>query len=332
MIFPIMNGILSFTKAPVTWALFFINLAVFMLTMQTSTDLQSKVESYTRDGLFSRTQGVIFADFIAENPSRYPANIQYLAYQVQNSFDPERRELLGNMALRDSFFLKEATRIEAGSDQVALTWWKKRFSELTEYRELHPSYGFGVTRSEQGFFRMLTYQFSHSGFSHFAGNMIFFLIFACSLEGIIGGLGLLMCYLLSGIFAALSFSLMNEASAIPLIGASGAISGIMALFCVLMWGRGVRYVFFLLVPKRGYAGLIYLPAWITLILWFLSDLAGHLATPSELGGIAYSAHLGGELCGIMMGLIILSVRKLRGEPLLPEQLPIDTKPVFTRYI
>ena len=332
MIFPLMNGIMSFAKAPVTWAIFFLNLVVFLMTMQTSDDLQVKVEDYTRDSLFSRTQGVIFADFIESNPDRYPASMRLLASEAKNSLDTERRELLGNMALRDSFFLKEALTIQSGPDDVALKWWKKKFSELAEYRMLHPSYSFGVTRSEPGLMRMISYQFSHSGFSHFMGNMIFFLIFACSLEGIIGGLGLLVCYLLSGIFAALSFSLLNEASAIPLIGASGAVSGIMALFSVLMWGRGVRYVFFLLIPKRGYAGLIYLPAWVTLILWFLSDLAGHLATPSELGGIAYSAHLGGEASGIAIGLMILVMRKIKGQPVLPKELPIDTQPVMTRYV
>lgn len=332
MIFPLINGLMSFKKAPVTWIIFFINLVVFLTTLETSESLQSKIENYSQDELFSSTQGLVFADYIESHPGFYTDKMRNLAEQVRGSLDVERRQLLGNLALRDSYFLKDASQIESGRDLIALAWWKNKFKELTEYRDLHPSYSLGVTQSEQGIIRMISYQFSHSGFSHFIGNMIFFLIFGCSLEGVIGGLGLLVSYLLSGIFAALVFSLTNESSAIPLIGASGAVSGIMALFCVLLWGRGVRYMFFLLVPKRGYAGLVYLPAWITLILWFLSDLAGHWATPSELGGIAHSAHLGGELCGVIIGLTLLAIRKIKGEPLLPEVLAIDTQPVFTRYI
>ena len=307
MIFPILNGVLSFSRAPVTWAIFFLNFFVFINTYNASDKTQSKIENLVKDEVFGRTQGFVFAKFISNNQNRYPANLQNLAKQSLLFFDGEKRHLLGSLAMRDSFFLQNASKIENKffGDQVAFQWWQENFSELISLREMHPSYSLGITKQESGFERLITYQFTHSGFSHFAGNMIFFLLFASSLEVLIGGLGVLCTYLFAGAAAAIAFSFLSEASAIPLIGASGAVSGIMALFCVLLWNKKVRYIYFLMVPKRGYAGFISLPAWITLILWFFSDLAGHWATPPELGGVAYSAHIGGELCGIILGLCIL---------------------------
>jgi membrane associated rhomboid family serine protease len=332
MIFPLLNGILSMARAPITWILFFINLVVFVVTFTSSEKSQGELESYLKDEAFSRTQGVVFARFIESHSSRYPASMQYLAQKALHSKELDKRSIMGGMAMRDSLFLREADNFRVPGDQVAFGWWHEKFKDLTEVRDLHPSYSLGLTQNEDGFLRWITYQFAHSGVSHFVGNMIFFLIFASSLEVVIGSLGLLVVYLASGICAALMFISMNEASAIPLIGASGAISGLMAFFSVMFWNRGVRYAFFLLVPRRGFAGLVYLPAWLTLILWMLSDVAGHWATPSELGGIAYSAHLGGELSGVIMALSLIGLRHLRGQPLLPEKLPFETKPIFTRYV
>lgn len=332
MIFPWLNGIYSITRAPITWALFFINLFMFVLTYNNSESLQQRMESYMQDHTYSQIQGSIFAEYIQNHPKRYPANISHLADQVLQKYDHDRQVMLGGMAMRDSYFLRDVDSIESGYDKVAFAWWKKKFKEIEQIREIHPSYNLGVTQNENGFEQWITYQFTHSGMSHFAGNMFFFLIFSTSLEMVIGGLGILIVYLMSGIFAALAFSLLNEASAIPLIGASGAISGIMSLFCVLLWNRGVRYLFFLFVFKRGFAGWIYLPAWVTLMLWTLSDLAGHWSTPTALGGVAYSAHLGGELCGALMGLVLLLLRRMKGLPLIPQDLPFETKPNFTQYV
>jgi membrane associated rhomboid family serine protease len=330
MIFPLLNGIYSFARAPVTWFLFFINLTIFLYTASPSEQIQKDIEVVLKDELFTTTQGLLFANYIQDHSSRYPASLQKLAQNSLQSLDLDHRKLLGTMAIRDTSFLADARELRMTGDSVAYEWWQNKFERLQELRSDHPSYRLGVVQAEATLTQMLSYQFMHSGMSHFIGNMIFFLIFGTSLELIVGGLGLLTVYLISGLFAAVVFLLTSDSSAVPLIGASGAVSGVMALLCVLLWHRSVRYVFFLFVPKRGFAGYIFLPAWLTLILWFLSDLAGHWATPTELGGVAYAAHLGGELCGILIGLILLFMRRAKNQPLLPEQLPIETKPVFTQ--
>ena len=88
-----------------------------------------------------------------------------------------------------------------------------------------------------------------------------------------------------------------------------------------------------MIPKRGYFGYVYLPGWMILAPWALADIAGFLATPQSLGGIAYSAHLGGELCGILVGVSIYLVRRVyTKEPWPFKSAFIDEKPVFTTVV
>jgi membrane associated rhomboid family serine protease len=131
--------------------------------------------------------------------------------------------------------------------------------------------------------------------------MLFLLLFGSMLEPLIGGLALLLVYLGSGMTAAGSFLLVSGESLVPLVGASGAVSGVMALFCFTHWSVPVRYVYFLLIPKKGYAGYVFLPAWVILFLWLISDLAGYIASVNLLGGVAHIAHLAGEATGLLVG-------------------------------
>ena len=95
------------------------------------------------------------------------------------------------------------------------------------------------------------------------------------------------------------------ATTAPLIGASGAISGIMSMFCILSWKKPVRFLYWLLLPTRESMGLIYLPAWTVLVLWLVGDLAGYLGNLDLMGGIAHAAHLGGDIAGAICGAILV---------------------------
>lgn len=332
MIVPFLRGILSFKDSPVTWILFFINLAIFIFTSGYSENHQTQVEDLLRDNTFSGIQGVVFAEYVQEHKYRYPSSIQSLADQVIYSPTKNQKIILGNMSMRDARFLSDVPNVSFVKDPIAANWWKVKFKTLLESRLMNPNYDLGVTDGVSGWSTLISYQFAHSGWSHLIGNMLFFLIFSSALELFIGGLGVLIIYLGTGVLAALSYLLLNDPSAVPLVGASGAISGVMAFLCVLFWGQNIRYFFFLFIPRRGYAGVIYLPAWITLILWFVSDLAGHLSTPTEFGGIAYSAHLGGEFFGALMALCLVSYRSWKGLPSLITLHEPENKAVFTHYV
>jgi membrane associated rhomboid family serine protease len=330
MILPIINGILSFRKAPVTWMLLIINVLVFVFTQKNVEISQKVLEKSLDDVFFVSTQGYVYANMIKKNASLYSETVKELSRRSLASNDTTSNRLLGGLALRDSYFFKNALDTDVDGDKVAMNYWRKKFTNIVSVQQEHPSYLMGLTDEDLNLRSLITYQFAHGGVSHLVGNMIFFLFFACVLEQVIGGVALLAIYLLSGLMGALIYILMSDASAIPLIGASGAVSGIMGLFVFLFWRKNIRYLYFLFIPKRGFFGFIFLPAWVVLFVWGIHDLAGYLGTPNYLGGIAYSAHLGGELCGFLFGLCFYLLRKWRGLPMLPVQLPIDTANTFTR--
>jgi membrane associated rhomboid family serine protease len=142
--------------------------------------------------------------------------------------------------------------------------------------------------------------FLHAGWLHLLGNMLFLLIFGNNIEDRLGRLPYLLFYLASGYVAAYGFAFTNAGSAAPLIGASGAISGILGAYLVLyprakVWSL-VPFLFF--IPVR-------IPAWFVLGLWFVLQWAysAGYAAPGA-GSVAYLAHVFGFLAGVIAGLLL----------------------------
>lgn len=309
MIIPILSGLISWRHAPVTWALVALNCLVLVATTLFGGDAQRGLERVMKGDYFIGTQGRIYSQFVNDHSSHYPEFVRQLARQVGEGQN-HRIHMLGQLAFRDSEFLAAAPGLDFAGDQVAIRLWKKKLGEVAILQETHPSFALGLNADDSGFERWVTYIFVHSGLIHLLGNMLFLVIFGAALEAMIGGLGILIVFLLSGVFAAGVFALMTGVTSSPLVGASGAVSGVMALFCALNWGRPVRYFYWLFLPFRGFMGFVYMPAWIGLILWGLNDLAGYLGTLPELGGVAYTAHLGGEMAGILVALMLFGLRRI----------------------
>lgn len=309
MIFPILNGLIGWSKAPVTWAVVLLNFVVLIYTSNMGLESQARLDDLMKKKYFVTTQGRIYAQYLEDHSNlEYPDFILELGKQVQNG-ESDRAEMLGQLAFRDFNFLKDADTISFPGDQVALRMWHKRVEDMRELQEDHPSFILGLNAEDTGFSKWISYIFVHSGWFHFLGNMLFLIIFGACLEKQIGGLGFLVVFLLSGTFAAGTFAVMTGVTSSPLVGASGAISGIMTLYCVLNWREPERYFYWLFLPFRGFMGFVYLPAWVGLALWAINDMAGYLGTLPELGGVAHTAHLGGELAGLITALILFSLRK-----------------------
>ena len=153
-------------------------------------------------------------------------------------------------------------------------------------------------------FRVLnifTAMFLHGGWMHVLGNMWFLWIFGDNIEDILGHGKFLLFYLLCGIAAALSQTYLNLDSRVPMVGASGAIAGVMGAYLV-KFPRSRIYTLVIYI----FITTIEVPAWVMLIYWFaiqfISGL-GSLAAPVAQGGTAFFAHVGGFVAGI--GLIYL---------------------------
>lgn len=143
---------------------------------------------------------------------------------------------------------------------------------------------------------LLTSAFLHGGFMHLAGNMLFLWIFGDNIEDELGHLGFLLFYLASAIGAGLSQMAIDPGSYIPMVGASGAIAGVMGGYLLLFPRARVDILILLIIIIRVFP----LPAWIMLGLWFGIQLIGGLGTDPANGGVAYWAHAGGFVVGILL--------------------------------
>ena len=146
---------------------------------------------------------------------------------------------------------------------------------------------------------LLSSMFLHGGWLHVIGNLWTLLIFGDNVEDRMGRLRFLLFYLLCGIVAGAVHVYFNAASDVPTIGASGAIAGVMGAY-LLLYPHGKVIT---LVPLLFYPLFVELPAFVFLGLWFLSQvLSGTLAVtaPGDAGGIAFLAHVGGFVAGVLL--------------------------------
>lgn len=141
---------------------------------------------------------------------------------------------------------------------------------------------------------LLTSMFLHGSWLHLIGNMWFLWIFGNNVEDAMGRLRFVAFYLLCGFSAAAAQVWSNPASVVPMVGASGAIGGVMGAYVVLY----PRVRVYTLVPIFFFITTIALPAWAMLGYWMLMQLLGALS-PSE-GGVAFEAHVGGFLAGVLL--------------------------------
>ena len=153
------------------------------------------------------------------------------------------------------------------------------------------------------FATMFTSMFLHGGLLHVGGNMLYLWIFGDNVEDTLGHARFLLFYFLSGLVAAAAQTVMNPSSPVPMIGASGAVSGVLGAYLILFPHATVltlvMFIFFI--------RLIRIPALIVLGFWivvqFFNGLGSFQRQGGE-GGVAWFAHIGGFLAGIVILLII----------------------------
>lgn len=183
------------------------------------------------------------------------------------------------------------------------------FLGLTEYQlgEFFWTWGLVPARflSGDGLWTIFTSMFLHGGWFHLAGNMLFLWIYGDNLEEEMGHGGFLLFYLASGVVAGLAQALPDPGSLIPMVGASGAIAGVMGGYLLLFPRARVDVLFIFIIFFR----IIAIPAWIVLVIWLGIQIFWGLSTPGDLGGVAHWAHVGGFVAGLIL---VLPVWYLRG--------------------
>ena len=142
---------------------------------------------------------------------------------------------------------------------------------------------------------LVTSIFLHGGFMHFAGNMLFLWIFGDNLEDLLGHTRFTLFYMATGIGASLMQILADPGSGVPIVGASGAIAGIMGGYLLLFPRAQVDVLFIIVIFFK----VIPFPAWVMLMIWFALQLWGGVASLGVQGGVAYWAHIGGFVVGFL---------------------------------
>jgi membrane associated rhomboid family serine protease len=143
---------------------------------------------------------------------------------------------------------------------------------------------------------LLTYMFLHGGWMHLLGNMLYLWIFGDNVEEAMGHTRFVVFYLLCGIAAALGQALLQPAAQIPMIGASGAVSGILGAYVLLYPHARVLVI----IPFGFFMELIRMPALVVLGMWFVFQVLSSLLESGGQGGVAWFAHIVGFIAGVVL--------------------------------
>lgn len=161
---------------------------------------------------------------------------------------------------------------------------------------------FGFIPDRFALHTLLTSMFLHAGVLHLLGNMLFLWMFGVAVEHAIGSRWTLLLYLLSGLAGSLIWG-ATEGGSVPAIGASGAISGIVGAFAVLLPHGKVKLVFYLLAARLGEVSTV---APVAIMAWLLEQVVLGIVTSElkDLSSVAYSAHVGGLSIGALIAYLL----------------------------
>ena len=172
----------------------------------------------------------------------------------------------------------------------------------------------GATPAEitagHAWYTLLTCMFLHGGWLHIGGNMLFLWVFGDNVEDVMGHVSYLIFYLLVGVLASLSQIVIDPHSTIVTIGASGAISGVLAAYMVLFpKGRIMSLIFLGIFITR-----VFLPAWIMIGYWIVLQIIAGIGSfgigAANAGGVAYFAHIGGFIAGLILVWVFRNKKRL----------------------
>jgi len=145
-------------------------------------------------------------------------------------------------------------------------------------------------------YSVITSMFSHGGIAHLFGNMLFLYLYGDNLEDALGKFRYLIFYIGCGLLAALAQAFLNPASQIPMVGASGAISGVIGGYLLLYPRANIRVFYWVIL----FVGTMMVPAYLVLGIWLLEQVLLFPESMKNAGGVAIAAHLGGFTGGFLL--------------------------------
>ena len=166
---------------------------------------------------------------------------------------------------------------------------------------------YGVIPAEivqgQDLIALLTSMFLHGGWLHLIGNMLYLWVFGDNIEAVLGHIGYLVFYLLGGLAGSAAHIALNPESTVPSVGASGAISAVLGAYLVMFPGSRVKALVFAgrYMRMTYVSALLFIGFWI--LLQFFNGFASLSVNTAQTGGVAYFAHIGGFVLGLLGGFL-----------------------------
>jgi membrane associated rhomboid family serine protease len=208
---------------------------------------------------------------------------------------PNSHAIMVTLLIAANVAIFVAEQQTAGADATAWEHMVRAYGATPAWLASHP---------ERYWPTIFSSMFMHGGWMHLIGNMVFLWIFADNIEDLLGPLGFIVFYVSCGAVALLAHIAVNPHSTVPLVGASGAISGVMGAYILMFPRNRVRNFYWFYIVF----GTVRVRAWLYLGFWFAMQLYLAWNDPGKGGGVAFAAHAGGFLAG-MVGVTIFPKRR-----------------------
>ncbi|MBL1274385.1 MAG: rhomboid family intramembrane serine protease [Oceanospirillales bacterium] len=320
LIIPAENAV-NWKRPPwVTLGLMFTCLLVFLFYQGgDSRKLEQAVDTYVDSGL-PLLEGPAYEDYL-QRKIRFEGEDE-LVFELQR-FQKLRAEdedfwLAVSLLMDREFYqylLQNRDVIWAPADRVR--WLEKRTLIEETYIQRLSAQQLGLIPAQLSLYTLVTYQFLHGGWGHIIGNLVFLFLLGFTVEKALGPGRFLLAYLVCGALSGVVFTVFSLRSHIPLVGASGSISGLMGMYVAIYGLQRIRFFYFLGV----YFNYFRAPALAILPVWLGKEIYDYWFAGAT--GVAYMAHAGGLLAGAglvwLLGKSWLQVREEFFEPEEDEQ-------------
>jgi membrane associated rhomboid family serine protease len=292
-----------------------LNVFIFVV-YQTDDDTKyyEAVELYAEHNLLE-TEWPQFQIYLKDKPDQ-----ELLGY-AQELYAEEDVMELGMLILSENdFYLYLMERPEGFLDYWAFEEWEAFRTQITEKLNSVSYYANGLVPTDISVWTLISHQFLHGGLMHLIGNMFFLIVCGFAVEAALGHGKFLLFYLLSGISGGLLYAVFNGSESIPLVGASGAISGVMAMYVAIFRLKKIEFFYWIFV----FVGYFRAPALLILPFYIGKELVDYFSEPDA--GIAFMAHVGGFVAGALLLMVTLLFKtESLNEEYIEEDQEIDPK-------
>lgn len=282
---------LDWNNAPVVLiALVLTNIFVFLLYQSGDSEKTYTVfEQYYEHNLLE-LEWPLYETYLSRE-IRDPRQLR----DARRAYENEQYDyVIGNLLFDDRYYryVQRRARTEMAPEDYR-RWQEVRERIQTDLKSLSWQ-ALGLKATELNPLTFLTHQFLHGGVGHLFGNMVFLVLFGFAVEAAIGHLRFLLFYLLAGFAAGLGQVITNLNSDVPLVGASGAISGVMAMYLAVFRLRKIEFFYWILF----FVGYFRAPALLILPVYIAKEVILYFTSPDS--NVAFMAHAGGFVGGALL--------------------------------